>query len=427
MKNARIGIAGLIAFFCSTSHVAWSQGQDTIPTKQPVFYFRTDQSMLLKEYRDNTQTLEQLRQLFADPERVAAIDSVLVVGTTSPDGNESYNDSLALKRAQEVRMVIHWKHPEVDRNKIWIHSLAIDWEAITSLIEADKLLFAGEKAQILALVRSNLSNDEKQRLLMQINQGSTWRQIVDRHLWKLKRGTVRVAFRTASSANFALPDATAYNAAIYKEAPILPATVRQSNSRQSEAMPQPPDDEYCYTPLFAVKTNLLFDAATLFNIELEVPIGRRWSVAAEWIFPWWLWEQHQHCLQLLSGTIEGRYWLGNRWCKPPLTGWFAGVYTSGGLYDLEWNGKGYQGEFFVAAGVSGGYAHPIGKHLRMEYALGVGYMQTDYRRYQAGATAEGEWGLYKREAGRYTWVGPTRAKVSLVWMIGNRKRRGTQL
>lgn len=28
-------------------------------------------------------------------------------------------------------------------------------------------------------------------------------------------------------------------------------------------------------PLFAVKTNLLFDAALMPNIELEVPIGKR--------------------------------------------------------------------------------------------------------------------------------------------------------
>lgn len=420
-------ILTMIALFGCTMNVSSVVLPDTVRIQQPVFHFRTDQSMLLKDYKENAQTLEQMRQLFADPRRVAAIDSVLVVGITSPDGNENHNETLALERAQEVRMVIHWKHPEVDRSKIWISSLAIGWEAIAPMVEADKYLFVREKAEILALVRSNRSSDEKQRLLMQMNQGITWRQIVDRHLWKLKSGTVRVVFRTSPPSDLPLPDAMVYNAEAYKETFILPAAVRQSNSWQAETTPQQPDDKYICKPLFAVKTNLLFDAATLFNIELEVPLGKRWSLAAEWIFPWWLWEQHQHCLQLLSGTLEGRYWLGNRRQHQPLTGWFVGVYTSGGLYDLEWNGKGYQGEFFVAAGASGGFAHPIGRHLHMEYTLGVGYMQTDYRRYQAGATAQGEWGLYKREAGRYTWMGPTRVKVSLVWAIGNRKKGRMQL
>ena len=68
-----------------------------------------------------------------------------------------------------------------------------------------------------------------------------------------------------------------------------------------------------------------------------------------------------------------------------MTGWFAGRYVGGGLYDFEYKAKGYQGEFFIAGGLSGGYAHTINKSgtLRMEYSLGIGYMQTDYRKYEA--------------------------------------------
>ena len=40
-------------------------------------------------------------------------------------------------------------------------------------------------------------------------------------------------------------------------------------------------------PLLAVKSNLLFDLASALNVELEVPMGKRWSVAGEWMFPWW--------------------------------------------------------------------------------------------------------------------------------------------
>lgn len=187
-------------------------------------------------------------------------------------------------------------------------------------------------------------------------------------------------------------------------------------------------------PLFALKTNLLFDAATLLNVELEVPIGKRWSVAGEWIFPWWLSENKQHCLQGKSGHIEGRYWLGNREIsrdgKPrqQLTGWFAGLYTGGGNYDLEWERKGYQGSYFITAGISGGYAHTINKkgNLRMEYSLGIGYMQTDYRKYEAEMETDEQWHLYGGESSKYTWFGPTRAKVSLVWMLNYNKKGGVR-
>lgn len=180
-------------------------------------------------------------------------------------------------------------------------------------------------------------------------------------------------------------------------------------------------------PLFAIKTNLLYNAATILNAEIEVPIGNRWSVAAELMFPWWVWNNRQHALQLFAGTIEGRYWFGDRTEKPLLTGWFGGLYASAGYYDFEWNRKGYQGEFLLNTGVSGGYAHPISKdkNWRMEYALGVGFVQTKYRHYEATfSNVDNQWHLYKQYSGRYSWFGPTRLKVSLVWMLNYKAQKG---
>ena len=172
-------------------------------------------------------------------------------------------------------------------------------------------------------------------------------------------------------------------------------------------------------PLFALKTNLLFDAALMPNIELELPIGKRWSLNAEYIFPWWLINDDRYCLQLLMGGLEGRYWFGNREKRQALTGHFAGLYAGGGKYDLQWDTKGYQGEFFIAAGISYGYAHPIARNLRLEYNIGIGMLRTNYRHYH---TRDNHRTLLWQENGEYTWLGPTKLKVSLVWLI-NRKTK----
>ncbi len=171
---------------------------------------------------------------------------------------------------------------------------------------------------------------------------------------------------------------------------------------------------------FALKTNLLYDLLLTPSFELEVPIGDRWSVAGEWIFPWWITRNNGNALQIMSGQVEGRYWFGDRNNKPQLTGWFAGFYAGGGLYDLQWKNNGYQGEFYIAAGFAGGYAHTINKSgsLRMEYSLGVGYLNTEYRYYEGMQNNEY---LVWQHDGRYTWIGPTKAKVSLVWMINWRR------
>ena len=157
------------------------------------------------------------------------------------------------------------------------------------------------------------------------------------------------------------------------------------------------------------------------NVELEIPLQKRWSLAAEWIFPWWGSWTSSHALQVLNGNLEAKYWLGNRDGRPVMTGWYCGLYAGGGLYDLRNKNNGYHGEFFIAAGLSGGYAHTINKsgNLRMEYSLGVGFLQTNYRYYEG--VQDNKYLVWQRD-GNYTWIGPTKAKVSLVWLWNTKKR-----
>ena len=183
-------------------------------------------------------------------------------------------------------------------------------------------------------------------------------------------------------------------------------------------------------PLFAIKTNLLFDVVSFVNLELEMPIGERFSIAGEVVFPWWTFDSgtadsNRNRIHLLNINLEGRYWFGNRAQKQTMTGWFAGIYVGGGLFDFESNAKGYKSDFFIMGGISGGYGHTINKKgsLRMEYSLGVGYMQADYIYYEAHYSPGGEWHPVSDKYSRYSWFGPTRLKVSFVWMLNKGDKR----
>ncbi len=176
--------------------------------------------------------------------------------------------------------------------------------------------------------------------------------------------------------------------------------------------------------LFALKTNLLFDALTAINFELEIPINQNWSIAGEVIFPWWTMDNHKESsrrnrLQLLNGNLEAKYWWGERSTLPLLTGWFAGAYSGIGTYDFEYNARGYQGDILFSCGVSGGYAHAINRDgsLRLEYSVGVGYMTSFYHYYEAEFCINNHWHAVEMRNGRNKWFGPSRAKVSLAWLI----------
>ena len=56
----------------------------------------------------------------------------------------------------------------------------------------------------------------------------------------------------------------------------------------------------------------------------------------------------------------------------------------------------------------------LNRRLRLEFNIGVGFLQTEYRHYVG---VENDRFLVWQNDGRYTWLGPTKAKVSLVWLL----------
>ena len=149
-----------------------------------------------------------------------------------------------------------------------------------------------------------------------------------------------------------------------------------------------------------------------------MPVGQRWSLNMEYKCPWWSNNKRGFCYQLLSGGAEVRYWLGNRKNRERLTGHFLGIYAEGGVYDFQFDkDKGYRGNYYAASGLTYGYSHRLTRHLALEFSLGIGYLETEYRKY---TTYESD--LIWTSSGRYHFIGPTKAKVSLVWLIQGRRR-----
>ena len=424
--NIPLFLAGLAAFFPIESWGGASPQHDSLVFQ---FYFRHADDLLVKNYRGNRWSLEILTNLLAQ-DSVDRISLVSITGSSSPDGNIRHNEALALARAKAVEAYIHWKAPWFDRQLIRVSADTDFCTTWLRAVEQDTLI--PRRTEVLEILRSEAPVATKWANVQLLSDNPA--RYLQRNVFPLLRNSVACVVRpkhTQISPMYARDTISAVPATPLAPVPAFCDTCDREpcglpETTVVEGIPSAPS-EMVGKPLLALKTNLLFDAATMLNLELEVPIGQRWSVAGEWICPWWLWNRKQHCLQMMSGNIEGKYWFGNRLNRPQMTGWFAGLYAGGGYYDLEWDKTGYQGEFFIALGASGGYAHTINKSgtLRMEYTLGIGYMQTDYRSYEAKIGSDDVWHLYRRESGTYKWFGPTRLKVSLVWMLNHNKKGGS--
>lgn len=280
------------------------------------------------------------------------------------------------------------------------------WTEIYNWVLADTQI--PDKEEVLMLIQHHNGNPQKlERLLRYLNEGRAYTYLSKYLLPRIERKE-RVK-DTLSMAELVLPTATS----LIKG--LIPQGLFAVSEERGETKEEKPVS--LRKTVLALKNNLLYDLALAPNIEVELPMGQRWSLNVEYKCPWWSNSQHGFCYQLLSGGVETRCWLGNRRVRSRLTGHFLGIYAEGGVYDFQLKEeKGYQGKYYAAAGVTYGYTHPISRHLAIEFSLGVGYLDTEYRKY---TTYKND--LIWTSSGKYHFIGPTKAKVSLVWLITARR------
>ena len=163
---------------------------------------------------------------------------------------------------------------------------------------------------------------------------------------------------------------------------------------------------------FLLKTNLLYDVLLSPSIEAEYRFSPRWSVHADFSIAWWSKKSTHKYYQLMQISPEARFWLNS---KQGWHGHYLGAFVGTGHYDLSAGKDGYQGEYMMA-GLSYGYMFPIGKQLSLEAGIGIGYLHTEYEEYKP---LHGHY-VYQQTS-RTGYIGPVKAKLSLVWRIPSYK------
>lgn len=375
-----------------------------------VLYFRFDKAIVDKGYMDNARILRHLDEILSNRRLAERIDSINILSFASPDGDRKYNERLARQRSTAVKGYLVWKYPHLDQYRIHARPQGENWSGLKRLIAIDKDL--PNRKEVLQIIDRNPDSERCKVLLRKLDNGSSYRYIKNRLLPYLRNASVCMVWIRPDSMP-AIPEP--------RKLPCPEMTITEK-LEQTETIKEIKTVKKRL--LFALKTNLLFDVTLMPNVEIEVPIGKRWSVNGEYMCPWWLFDGDKYSLQILMGGLEARYWLGskeNRMNREVLTGHFLGLYAGGGKYDLQWQENGYQGEFFIAAGISYGYSRKIACNLHLEFNIGIGVLRTDYRHYHARDNYQT---LLWQENGRYTWFGPTKAKISLVWLLNRKAKTG---
>lgn len=366
--------------------------------------FIVNRTEIRPEYHNNTHELGKIEQSIDSVRKMpnAVIEGISIKGWASPEGPYDNNVRLAKGRSESLRQYMI-DHFGIDEKLITSSYEPEDWEGLRRDVEGSTL---PHKIEILEIIDSDEPDLDKKLLRVKKEYPQDYRYILDNFMPYLRHSDYRIDFtyytdhiiRGEHSEKWQMPTA-------------------------EELAAEGPKGFRPFKPVFALKTNMLFDVAGALNFEIEVPFGkeRRWSAMVEDWFPWYVWHHNSRAYEVWTVGGELRRWFGRCPAKQPLlTGTFLGVYGAGGKYDVEWHSKGYQGEF-ASFGLTFGHSWVLSKHWNLEASISAGTVFGPRRRYH------GEFNdshlIWQRNSDLF-YVGPTKAKLSLVWLLENPFKKG---
>ena len=410
--------------------------QDSLRT---TIYFRPGYSLLELSYRDNAANMKALTQgiqtIKGNP--CVQLQHIRILSAASPEGNSALNKRVAKRRGERLRDYL--KETLVLPDSIFtVSSAGEDWQGLASLIAKEKTPWRNKALQIIRhtpewVTRNGKVVDGRKRQLQNLDGGKAWKYMLDNHFYTLRTGAVVVcevktlaAESTPSAAEASQEQARSeqarHESASQQQAsqspssppfPAIPSQVHPSSESQA-----PPVASY-----FALKSNLLYDALLVPNLSLEASIGSGWTLGAGGMFAWWSKDAKHRYWRIYGGDLEIRKYFGTLSKSKPLQGHHLGIYGDFLTYDFEFGAKGYQSKATYTAGIKYGYSHPIANRLNLDFALGIGYLHSNYKTYVPRD------GCYVyQETKKQKWLGPTQAEISLVWLLGkgntNKKKGG---
>lgn len=178
------------------------------------------------------------------------------------------------------------------------------------------------------------------------------------------------------------------------------------------------------SPVLSIKTNLLYDATSSFNIGLEFAISKKFTIDLSANYNPWTFSDNRKMKHILVQP-ELRWWMCERF-----NGHFFGFHVHYAYYNwggmLPWgfnSGKmfglienpdimkhRYQG-WLAGAGVSYGHYWILNNRWGIEASIGVGYAYLDYDRFKCDKCSE------KIATEHKNYFGPTKASISLIYNI----------
>lgn len=408
-----------------------------LPADSVKVYFRIGSGKFDPLLENNAAQMDSLVNRIRKAVEAQELDYIIIRSYASPDGSMHINERLSKERSKTIADHIISK-TGVAPGLIRINPESVAWDELRRLVANNPNV--PSQAQVLDILDNTpvwIFNskreivDGRKRQLMSLAAGVPYRWMFNNLFPQLRNALAVSAYLKQNSTSrqpvteeSAPLEAGADNLSAAglsdSASAVAPDTLRQpvtGDPSDTNGIPLPEPEEKTSDsrglPL-ALKTNFLYYAALLPNLEVEWLINKHWSVAVDGNIAWWGKYSRQRSYRLAIISSEVR-----RWIKPraPWHGMYVGLLAGGGLYDILKDSPGYYGEG-VMAGATFGYMWPIGKHLSLESGIGAGYMHTSIKEYEPHDGHH----IYQRTKS-LNYFGPLKLKFSLVWHFNSTKKQ----
>ncbi len=422
------------------------------PADSVKVYFRVGDRQFDPNYRDNGAKMDSFIIKVKEAKANDNIDYIKVTGCASPEGNSKTNESLASLRCEEIAAYIE-NHSAVTSNLIETRSLGVGWNELRDMVtdnpevpSREKVLYILDNIPLWIYGAEGKIVDGRKKRLMDLKGGAVWNWMQSNIFPELRNSIAVVlylknpdlSFATKISEESDLTDKSdlsdkseVSNSSGLSEQPDLSAAADSlMQSLSGRIVDFLPEKKSFY---MAIKTNMLYDAALIPNLGAEFYVGKNISIYGNWMYAWWNKENTSHhwCWETYGGELGARWWLGKKAHAKPLTGHHIGLYAGALIFDFEWGDTGYMGgkpggtlwdKCLITGGIEYGYSYPIGKRFNIDFTIGLGYIGGNYIKYYPFDNDH-----YREKEYNLRYFGPTKAEISLVWLLGRgntNKRKG---
>ena len=338
-----------------------TRGGDTLS-----IYFRAGSADYDSAYLDNGKRLEEylskIQSVLSHNE--ASSVKISCISSFSPEGKVDFNKRLAKKRSETGASLL-----AAIADGTSVSEITTPWDDLLKILESDKGAGVPFRDETIEIVRSIIEGNASYGDLKSFRGSKPWKYIV-RNLFPYQR-------RCIISVSIDTPPVPYVSSAFRPAAPVASVSAPQVIiDRKVSPLITLPNNYFV-----GIKTNLLYDIASVTNVSVEVGYAKHYSFELLGTFS--PWDYGRETLQFRTAILqpEFRYWFSEGWTRH-----FVGLHAHLGWYNIAPGGKvRYQDHNgnspLVGVGLSYGYVVPFTSHWGAEFSVGAGYAYLLYDKF----------------------------------------------